>query len=75
MESSMRRMPCFHDLLGENAYDVWRADRILLTGGLQKHIGNARAVARVREVYAQTHLSKVDGRASFRRARRPWMVI
>lgn len=71
----MHRMPNFHDLLGEKAYDAWRADRVLLTGGLQKHIGNASAVARVREVYAQTHLSNVDGRASFRRNRPLWMAI
>ena len=69
------RVPGYYDYLGEQARDAMRTDRILLTGGLRQNIGNGRAATRVREAYAQTNLSALDGRASFRRARRPWMVI
>jgi hypothetical protein len=69
------RVPGYYDYLGDGARDAMRADRILLTGGMRQHIGNARAPSRVREVYAQTKLSVVAGRASFRRNRRLWMVI
>jgi hypothetical protein len=71
----LHRLPNYWDYLGEKGYEAFRADRRLLTGGLKQNIGNARAVARVRAVYAQTKLAALDGRASFRRNLRPWMVI